>query len=276
MYKFTILTSLLALFGQLLPLSAQIALSPSFIFVDENSGVGNLYVSNNGTQAHEVTITFQFGYPGSDSDGNLVMNYDDSVAYNQFALDPLIRAFPRSFILAGGEQRTVRLQVVPGQERKEGFFFTRMKILAKPQTPEVTEDIADGIGTKISFNFEQITAVFYKRGSVSTGLEVKELDVRQNEDVLELRPHLHRTGNAPFLGSMYARLKDSRGNVVAETQSTSTAYFDVIRRMDLNTSGVTPGTYTLELSFETRRNDMMASDLVQAPRLVHETRVEIK
>jgi len=276
MYKFTFLTLLLALFGQLLPLSAQIALSPSFIFIEENSGVGNLYVSNNGELAHEVSITFQFGYPGSDSDGILVMNYDDSVAYGQFALDPLIRAFPRSFILAAGEQRTVRLQVVPGQERKEGFFFTRMKVLAKPQTPEVTEDIADGIGTKISFNFEQITAVFYRRGNVSTGLEVKDLDVRQNEDKLELRTQLHRTGNSPFLGSMFARLKDSRGNVVAETQSTTTAYFDVIRRMDLNTEGVAPGTYTLELSFETRRNDMMASDLVQAPRVVHETRVEIK
>jgi hypothetical protein len=276
MYKVTFFTLLLALFGQLLSLSAQIALSPSFVFIEENSGVGNLYVSNNGEQAHEVTITFQFGYPGSDSDGNLVMNYDDSVAYDQFALDPLIRAFPRSFLLSAGEQRTVRLQMVPGQERKEGFFFTRMKVLAKPQTPEVTEDIADGIGTKISFNFEQITAVFYKRGKVGTGLEVKEVEVRQNEDKLELRTQLHRTGNSPFLGSMYARLKDARGNVVAETQSTTTAYFDVIRRMDLNTEGIAPGVYTLELSFETRRNDMMISDLVQAQRIVHETQVEIK
>ena len=63
---------------------------------------------------------------------------------------------------------------------------------------------------------------------------------------------------------------------MAETQSTTTVYFDEIRRMDLKLDDVPPGIYTLELSFETRRGDMMASDLVQAQRIVHEVRVEIK
>jgi P pilus assembly chaperone PapD len=257
-------------------LHAQISLAPSFVFIDENSGVGNLYVSNNGEQPQEVTISFQFGYPGSDADGNLVMVYDDEAAAAQYSLDEMIRAFPRSFILPAGEQRTVRLQVVPAERRKEGFYYSRMKVLAKPQTPDITQESAQGIATRISFNFEQVTAVFYKRGKVSTGLVVKELDVRQNEKMLELRPHLQRTGNAPYLGSMIARLKDDRGNVVAETQSTTTAYFDVIRRMDLDLAEVVPGVHTLELSFETRRNDMMAGNLVQAPTIVHTARVTVK
>ncbi len=257
-------------------LSAQIGLAPSFVFIDEKSGVGNLFVSNRSEQAYEVSISFAFGYPGSDDDGNLVMNYDDPAAFARFGLDSMMRAFPRSFILKGGEQRTVRLQIIPGQRRKEGFFYTRMKVLAKPQTAEVTQEVAEGIGTKITFNFEQVTAVFYRRGKVSTGLVVKKLDVQQADTMLQLRPHLQRTGNAPFLGSMIAKLKDNRGKVVAETQSTTTAYFDVIRRMDLNIARVPAGKYKLELSFETRRNDMMASDLVQAPRIVHEVEVVVR
>ncbi len=256
--------------------AGQISLAPSFVFIDSNSGVGNLFVSNNSQQAHEVDISFLFGYPDSDTEGNLVMNYQDSVAYLQFGLDEMIRAFPRSFILGPGEQRTVRLHVIPAERRKEGFFFTRMKVLAKPQTPEVTGQIAEGIGTKISFNFEQVTAVFYHRGIVSTGILVKKLNVRQNEGVLELRPHLQRTGNAPFLGSMFAKLKDARGNVVAQAQGTTTAYFDVIRRIDLPLSEVKPGTYTIELTFETRRNDMAATDLVQAPPLMHKSTVVVE
>lgn len=274
MYKALLSTSVSLLLSLLLP--AQIALAPSFVFVDEKSGVGNLYLSNNSSTAYEVTISFRFGYPGGDADGNLVMNYDDPNAYAQFALDDMIRAFPRSFILPPNEQRTVRVQIIPKQRRKEGFFYTRMSVLAKPQTPEVTEQVAEGIGTKISFNLEQVIAVFYRKGKVSTGLEVKKLDVVQADSVLQIRPHLHRKGNAPFLGSMFAKLKDARGNVVAETQSTTTAYFDVIRRMDLKIGEVPPGKYKLELSFESRRNDMMASDLVQMPRLVHEVDVIIE
>ncbi|MDP1623560.1 MAG: hypothetical protein Q8M08_14610 [Bacteroidales bacterium] len=259
-----------------LPLGAQIALSPSFVFIDENNGVGNLFVSNKSDKVYEVTISFAFGYPGSDAEGNLVMNYDDSSAFATFALDSMIRAFPRIFILKGGEQRTVRLQVIPGERRKQGFFYTRMKVLAKPQTAEVTQQVAEGIGTKINFNFEQVTAVFYRKGKVSTGLVVKGVDVLQVDTVMQLRPHLQRTGNAPYLGSMFAKLKDGKGSVIAETQSTTTAYFDVIRRMDLNITGVPAGKYRLELSFETRRNDMMVTDLVQAPRIVHEVDVEVR
>lgn len=266
----------IAIIGFVFSVSGQISLAPSFVFIDENSGVGNLYVSNNSTNLYEVIINFQFGYPDGDTEGNLVMNYDDREAYVKCALDEMIRAFPRSFTLKGGEQRTVRVQLVPGQRQKQGYFYTRLKVLAKPQAAEVSQTTAEGIGTKISFNFEQVTAIFYHKGPVSTGVAVKELDVKQNGKMLEMRPKLEHKGNAPFLGSMIARLKQANGNVVAETQSTVTAYFDVTRRMDLNLDKVAPGNYTLELSFTTQRNDMANTDLVQAPTVTHETQVEIK
>jgi len=276
MKKLKLAIALLCVFNLTGKLYAQISLAPSFVFIDKNSGVGNLFVSNNSQKPYEVSVNFAFGYPGSDVDGNLVMNYEDTTAYNHYALDKMIRAFPRTFILKGGEQRTVRIQVLPGQRRNEGFYFTRMKVMAKPQAAEVTDSVAKGLSTKINFNFEQITAVFYHKGKVTTGVEVKNLDVHQNGGMLELRPTLERTGNAPFLGSMFARLKDTHGKVVAETQSPTTVYFKEIRRMDMKLDKVTPGTYTLELSLETRRNDMMEEDLVQAIRIVHDSKVEIK
>lgn len=276
MIKLKFIPVLLVLLVQALPIAAQIALAPSFVLIDEKSGVGNLFVSNNSDKPYEVNVSFAFGYPGSDAEGNLVMNYDDKAAAARFSLDPMIRAFPRTFILTGGEQRTVRIQIIPAERRKEGFFYTRIKVLAKPQTVEVSRETAEGIGTSISFNFEQITALFYRKGKVSTGLVVKQLDVNQQDTLLQIKPHLQPTGNAPFLGSMIAKLKDDKGKVVAETQSTTTAYFDVIRRMDLNVSKVPAGKYQLELNFETRRNDMMATDLVQAPKLVHQAEVQIK
>jgi len=257
-------------------MKAQISLAPSFVFIDENNGVGNVFVSNNSGKSYEVTINFAFGYPGSNAEGNIVMNYNDSVAYSKYALDPMVRAFPKSFLLKAGEQRTVRLQVVPKQRKNEGFYFTRMKVLAKPQSVEVADTVTQGIGTQINFNFEQITAVFYHKGKVNTGIDIKNIDVNQKDGILVILPLLQRTGNAPFLGSMFAKLKDAQGKVIAETQSTTTVYFEEIRRLDLKLDNVAAGTYTLELSFETRRNDMQVSDLTQSPRIVKEQTVVIQ
>lgn len=270
------LLALVLLISALARLNAQIAIAPTFVFIDERSGVGNLFVSNNGKQPHEVDISFAFGYPGSDSDGNLVMIYNDTAAFAQHALDHMIRAFPRNFVLQAGEQRTVRIQVIPGQQRREGFFYTRLKVLAKPQLPELSQQVEEGITTRIAFNFEQVTAVFYRRGKVSTGIEVKQLEVKQNGQTLELRPHLRPLGNAPYMGSMVARLIDANGRVIAENQSTTTAYFDVIRRIDLSIAGVAPGKYSIELSFETRRNDMISDELVQAQKVTHTSDVEVR
>jgi P pilus assembly chaperone PapD len=259
-----------------LALHGQIMLAPSFVFIDESSGVGNLYISNDGTEPQEVAITFKFGYPDSDSAGNLVMNYNDKEAYRQFGLDSVIRAFPRAFVLPGKSHRIVRIQVIPGKIRNDGFYYTRMKVLSKPQAPEMASEPEEGLSASINLNFEQVTAVFYRRGKVNTGVVMQKLDISQNEKKLELRPHLQRTGNAPFFGTMAAQLRDDNSKVVAEVHNTTTAYFDVVRRMELDIGNVKPGDYTLELSFESRRNDMQAGDLIQSPRVVHKTKVAVR
>jgi hypothetical protein len=276
MRKLTYILALLIVILVSGSLKAQISIAPSFVFIDQNSGVGNVFVSNNSDKAYEVGINFAFGYPGSNPEGDLIMIYNDSTAYDQYALDPIVRAFPRTFILKGHEQRTVRLQVIPKQKKVDGFYFTRMKVMAKPQTADLTEAQSEGIGTKINFNFEQITAVFYHKGIVSTGVTVKDINVAQKDGKLVLLPHLVRTGNAPFLGSMFAKLKDANGKIVAESQSTTTVYFDEIRRLELKLDNVAPGTYTLVMNFETHRNDMLSGDLIQAPATIQEKKIEIK
>ncbi len=257
-------------------LQAQLAISPPYVSVDGRSGVGNLYITNNSDQAQEVEISFAFGYPGSDADGNLVMNYNDTVAYKQYAMDPIARAFPRTFILPGKQQRTIRIQVKPTPGMKDGFYFTRAKILGKPQTAEVAKPVAEGITTKITYNFEQVIPAFYKWGKVTTGLKIVKLDAVQKDSVLSIKASLNRLGDAPFIGSMIAKLLDAKGKVVATTQSTVTAYFNVLRRIDLGIGKVTPGTYKLELTFETKRGDMAAGDLVQAQPVKESVDVLIK
>jgi hypothetical protein len=257
-------------------LYAQIAISPPYVSVDSRSGVGNIYITNNSDKPQEVDISFAFGYPASDADGNLVMNYTDSAAFEQYAMDPVVRAFPRSFILPGKQQRTVRVQVKPSPGMKDGFYFTRAKIMAKPQSSDVAKPVTEGITTQLTYNFEQIIPAFYKRGKVTTGLKIENINVTQKDSMLAVIATLNRLGEAPFIGSMILKLKDAKGKVVATTQSSTTAYFNVLRRLDLNVIKVTPGFYKLDLVFETKRGDMAITDLVQAPPVSESVDVQIK
>lgn len=257
-------------------LHAQLSISPPYVSVDGRSGVGNLYISNNSPQPQEVEISFAFGYPASDTVGNLVMNYTDTVAYKKYAMDPVVRAFPRTFILPANQQRTVRVQVRPSSGMKDGFYFTRIKIFTKPQTAEVAKPVGEGISTRISLNFEQVIPAFYRRGKVTTGLKIEKIETTQKDTMLMILAHLDRLGEAPFIGSMIAKLVDAKGKVVAITQSSTTAYFKVLRRLDLVVAKVTPGSYRLELTFETKRGDMAAADLVQAQPVRESVEVLIK
>jgi hypothetical protein len=159
---------------------------------------------------------------------------------------------------------------------KDGFYFTRVKILAKPQTAEVAKTTTEGISTKISFNFEQVIPAFYKRGKVTTGLKIEKIDAVQQDSLLVIKASLQRLGEAPFIGSMIANLLNEKGKVVATAMSSTTAYFKVIRRLDLGIAKITPGTYKLELTFETKRGDMAATDLVQAQPVKQTVDVVIK
>jgi hypothetical protein len=256
-------------------LQAQVSLAPSALFVDEKSGVANLYVSNRSETAQEIIVSFTFGYPGSDEKGNLVMQYDDAPAAETFGLDPYIRAFPRSFILEPNQQQTVRIQVRPSSTMKDGFYFTRVKVHSSPEVPVLAENANESINAQISFKFEQVTAVFYKKGKVETGLKVSDLELEQTEKELIVIPVLERLGNAPFIGTFIAKLMDSSGKVVSESQTSTTAYFDTKRRLSLNTENLQPGYYKLELNFITKRKDMASTDLIQAPDVIYTVDVEL-
>lgn len=255
---------------------AQVAIAPSALFINDQTNIGTLYISNRSDDPQEVSIDFVFGYPSSDEAGNTIVNYEDSLAYEKYAINDWIRVFPRSFILDARQQQTVRFQVRPQLQAEDGVYWTRVRITANPQTPEIDMPATEeGITTRITFRFEQIIAALYRKGSVTTGVDVKKIEVLHEDDLIILLPHLERTGNAPFIGSMKAMLYDNAGNLVKERQSTTTAYFDVIRRIEINTSDLPPGNYRAELIFETRRGDISPTDLVQAPTITEVIEVTI-
>jgi hypothetical protein len=255
---FVILTKTELLFGQ-------VSIAPTTIFIDQN-GIGSVFITNPGNTPQEINVSFDFGYPGNDDLGNLLMVYTDSIRSKQFGIDERLRAFPRTFILAPQQQQTVRLQVRPDRSLSAGTYFTRVKVTSNPQTTDVEETAQEEVTTKVSFKFDQVIAAFQKVGEVSTGLEFEDISAVQSEGLLRVIPAFKTTGNSPFIGSVMATLKNAQNETIAEQGQTVALYFSGKRAVELKLpENIAPGDYTVTLVYETKRGDIPSSDLVQSP-----------
>jgi hypothetical protein len=268
---------LTALFS--LPAEAQVSLAPTALFIPDQTNVGTLYVNNNSQEAQEVSVSFEFSYPGSDGQGNMVTVSDDSVSAARYGFTDYVRVFPRQFVLQPGGQQTVRLQVRPMPGKPDGVYWTRVIVTSNAAARDVeTVAVAEGIGTQINYVFKQNIPAFYLKGKTSTGLACGAVTTTVEDGKLVAVSQLTPTGNAPFNGSVTARLLNSAGKEVAMQQQTVVAYFEVLRRVEiaLPDGEIAPGNYTLEFTYETRRADISPTDLVQAPPITHSVPVVIE
>ena len=265
-----------ALFLRIEMLPAQVTVAPSILFIDSKSGIGNLYITNNSATPQEVSISFAFGYPDADSAGNATMNYNDTIAASTYALNPMVRAYPRSFLLSPKQEQTVRLQVRTKSSVKDAFFFSRVKVTSSQKTPDVEKKITDAVTTQINFKFDQVLPVFYRKGNVSTGLIVHDVSTTSKDKKLTIVADVERTGNAAFIGSMKAELYSAANEKVALSEATASIYFRMKNKIELDISKAAKGKHKLLLTFETKRSDVAVEDLLQAPTVTKEVTVNLE
>lgn len=227
---------------------------------------GRITITNSSDVPQEVSISLSFGYPDSDDAGTLLMNYEDEVAAALFGLDEVMRVFPRRFELAPGERQILRLQVplTEMRGRDDGLYWTRMNITSNERTRAVDETTEDRIGARISYRIQQNIGIFYKKGALSTGLELLEVSHTRDPETGDLRiiPRLQRTGNSPFMGTMYATLREAGGAVVRESERTFSVYFTQTRPIGFDTTGLPAGRYTATLRLTPTRTDLNPRDQI--------------
>ena len=257
-------------------LLAQVTVAPSMLFIDSKSGIGNLYISNNSAAPQEVNISFVFGYPDADSAGNPKMNYSDSISAGIYSLNPIVRAFPRSFILNAKQAQTVRLQVRTKTTVKDASFFSRVKVTSAQKTPDIEKKTTDAVTTQINFKFDQIFPVFYKKGNVSTGLIIHDISATSKDNKLTVITDVERTGNTPYIGSIRAELYSAANQKVALSEATASIYFRMKNKVELDLSKAAKGKHRLVLTFETKRSDIAVEDLLQAPTVTKEVTVNLE
>ena len=267
---------ILAIFAGTEMLPAQVTVAPSMLFIDPKSGIGNLYITNNSESPQEVSVSFVFGYPDADSAGNPKMNYNDTVNAGIYSLNPIVRAFPRTFLLNAKEAQTVRLQVRTNSSVKDASFFSRVKVTSALKTPDIEKKTTDAVTTQINFKFDQIFPVFYKKGNVSTGLVIHDVSTSVTDNKLAVITDVERTGNTPYIGSLKAELFSPANERVALSEITMSIYFRLKNKIELDLSKAAKGKHKLVLTFETKRSDIAVEDLLQAPPVTKEAIVNLQ
>jgi len=264
---------LLALF--IVNAQAQISVSPPALFMNSNNRFGTFIVENKTGEAQEVSIKFRFGYPVSDSLGNLSMQYNDTIAEVRHSLAGWIKGFPRKFILIPGAQQIIRLTTQPPQNLSDGMYWSRIITSAQPQAKRI-DTVRVGITTQINFVFEQITTVLYAEGVLNTGLEITDPFIVEDSATVGLVWKTVKTGNAPYFGTVNVKVFDEIGNVVDETIETLGIYVTMNKKASFDRNKLKPGKYTAEITLVTERNDIAPDNIIQLPPIVKKVAFTIK
>lgn len=248
-----------------LSVNAQVTISPTNLFIEGNTRFGSYIVVNGSSEQQEISVDFLFAYTDVDDSGNRVIVYDDSVSEDKYSIASYIRAFPKNFVLAPGQRQVVRLRVSPPQGLDDGTYWARIKTTSAPETPPIELGAADAVTARVGIKIEQVTGIFYKQGTVDTGVGVQGIRTNLSDDgnTLSVLADIVRTGNSPFLGSITTSLTNSAGEVVRSEFVSTSLYFDKIYKQDLLIEGLPAGTYSLSVKFETDRSDISGNNLIQ-------------
>lgn len=241
-----------------------VLVAPHALFLGDRARSGQIYLVNQGNAPEEVIIALRFGYPETDSAGQMRIRLMDEPEPGMPSAAAWLRAFPRRVRVEAGQRQAVRLQASPPADLPDGEYWSRLIVTSQAEAPTARGGDS-AVRAGITFALRTITSVTYRKGAVRTGVRLDSLSTRGYADSLETWIGLAREGNAAFLGSLRFELRDSTDRVVREWGTTPIAvYYDLVRRFDLPVDSIPPGSYRLFALVSTARQDIASRYVLPA------------
>ncbi|MEO8294023.1 MAG: hypothetical protein ABI613_00820 [Gemmatimonadota bacterium] len=264
MRHITILSGLLLL-PRLLPAQG-VLVAPHYVVMDHRTRSGSITLYNPGNDPVEISISTLFGYPITDSTGQYLLYTPESPDSSMPSANGWVEAFPRRMTLNGRERQTVRLLGRPPAGLRDGEYWTRLVVSAKGgQVPVSGISDTSAIQVGLTLEVRSILPVFYRKGTLQTGVSISGIQAHMVGDSLEIRSHLERHGNGAFIGTIRGSLVDSTGHVATTFSSPLAVYFtaDPLFRAPLIRPAA--GLYQLRLELATERADLSSETILHAP-----------
>ena len=259
-------------------LAAQgVMVAPHAVFIDHSRGSGSVLLYTPGTEPVEVSISTIFGYPTTDSSGNIRLNTIENPDSTVPSALAWVQAFPRRLTVAPKERQTVRLLARPPVGLGDGEYWLRLVIAAQAGTVPIT-GVSDTTAIQVGLKLEvrTIIGVNYRKGAVMTGVALSNVRAQIVGDSVITRARLERRGNAAFIGMIRETIVDSTGAVRAQRmgdslitsyQSPIGVYFTLEPRLAsaIPAPGLPRGRYWLRYEVVAEREDLDPKVVLKAP-----------
>lgn len=225
---------------------AQVIISPYILYTDTKNKFGAFTVQNESDEVYEISISFIFGYPVTDSIGNATMQYFENPDSSAPSITEWIRAFPRKFVLNPKQRQVVRMTVKPAFGIEAGTYWSRIVTSATPQSLPV-DTLSEGVHAQIKFVLNQITTFLYRVDPASTGIEVRDFYTETDSSNLNVFANLIRTGNSPFFGNVTATIFNELSEIIAQEELGLSNYFELVKKFQFPLDKFSAGEYRIEL-----------------------------
>ncbi len=249
------------------PTAAQgVMIAPTHIFIEHRARAGSVLLYNPNAEPAEVTISLLFGYPVTDSAGNIHLHTVEQPDSTVPSAAGWVQAFPRRLTVMPLERQTVRLLARPPAGLPDGEYWARLVIAAKGgQLPVVGVPDSADIQVGLTLEVRSILGLYYRKGSPTTGVRLAALSAAIESDTLDVRVALAREGNAAFIGTIRGRLVDSAGVAAATFVMPTVVHYTLAPRIRTFVGILPPGTYRLEVTVEAGRDDLDSRSILTAP-----------
>jgi hypothetical protein len=237
-------------------LAAAILVSPHALFISHQQGTGEIYLINQGDEAEEVDIAFQFGYPATDSLGGIGIRLIPEPPPGAPSAAEWLRAFPRRARVEPGQRQRVRIRATPPANLPDGEYWSRVIVTSRGAQQPIAVAGDTTVRAGVTLELRTITSLAYRKGAVHTDVSLDDFRATAHGDSLEAWVGLTRGGNAAFLGSVLLELLDDGGDVVQSWTTPVAVYYSTLRRFAYDVGDVTDGTYRLRLLVSTDRGDI--------------------
>lgn len=233
----------------------QVTVAPVSLHMSDANKNGYLLLRNNSNNSTwEVSIDMKFGYPRTDSTGNINIYFPDTVTANDPSAVGWVSFFPRKFLLKPQEEQTVRVVAKPPKGLKEGEYWGRPIITSQALNAEDTTNNSQ-IGVGLSVKFQTVIAFNYRKGKSSTGIIMSSFDAVYENDKITVLADLKREGNSAYIGNLFVKVYDSSNELIKEVEQEFAVYYTLQKKIVIDAPGLSKGSYNVEIELNTNRTE---------------------
>jgi hypothetical protein len=242
-----------------------VTVAPPVVVLDHRSRGGSIDLYNPSPVPIEVSVSLLYGFPVSDSLGNVELRTMEQPPAGEPSAAGWIDAYPRRATVLPGQKQTVRFLARPPADLADREYWSRVIVSSKAAAISLSTPDTSRITASLNVEIRTITTLLYRKGTMSASITTSNLRTEVHGDSLVTRVKLDPHGNAAWLGTLTGKFVGADGKVIAEFERPMGVYHSVDPSFVVPLDSIPPGRYRLRVELKSERRDVPRSTLVQSP-----------